>query len=207
MRRPAAAWLSGSPAICRCTRSSARARRAKPGTGRYRACPSSRMRKIANAIDSAPKVSAAITSAFDSAYRPMPKKSAAVQKTRIAIRTHDTGPLAICSDISKRDCSTMLAYWLRGRQRRFLRVRRGFERREKVADRLRVGEAAPRRSRARDRRPAAPDRVVAFLDSLLDLVAQRLGLGTVLRQRLIEPQTSGRRSFRGWFSDPKNKPS
>jgi hypothetical protein len=55
---------------------------------------------------------AAITSAFDSAYKPMPKKSAAVQKTRIAIRIHDTGALATCSEISRRDCSTMLAYWL-----------------------------------------------------------------------------------------------
>ena len=70
------------------------------------------MRKIANAIDARRTSSAAMTRAFDSAYRPMPKNSAAVQKTRIAIRTHDTGPLATCSDISSRDCSTMLAYVL-----------------------------------------------------------------------------------------------
>ena len=102
------------------------------------------MRKIANAIDSAPKVMAAITSAFDLAYKPMPKKSAAVQKTRIAIRIHDTGPLAICSDISNRDCSTMLAYWLAVASAAFSGAfGRGFERCEKIADRLRVGERRP----------------------------------------------------------------
>ena len=74
--------------------------------------PSSRIRKIANAIDSAPKVRAAVTRALLGAYKPMPKKSAAVQKTRIATRIHDTGPLAIWREISNRDCSTRLAYWL-----------------------------------------------------------------------------------------------
>ena len=47
------------------------------------------------AIDSAPNVSAAVTRALLGAYKPMAKKSAAVQKTRIAIKTHETGPLAI----------------------------------------------------------------------------------------------------------------
>ena len=68
------------------------------------------MRRIANAIDSAPKVRAAVTRALLGAYKPMAKKSAAVQKTRIAIRIHDTGPLAIWREIKSRDCSTMLAY-------------------------------------------------------------------------------------------------
>ena len=70
------------------------------------------MRKIANAIDSAPKVRAAVTRALLGAYRPMAKKSAAVQKTRIAIINQDTGKLAIWREIKSRDCSTMLAYWL-----------------------------------------------------------------------------------------------
>ena len=72
--------------------------------------PSSRMRRIANAIDSAPKVRAAITNVLDSAYRPMPKKSAAVQKTRIAIRTHDSpSPLAATSAIAiARPCWVLL---------------------------------------------------------------------------------------------------
>src|SRR5271169_4608571 len=52
------------------------------------------MRKIAKAIDTAPNASAESTSELLSAKRPMPKNSASVQNTRIAISTQETGGLA-----------------------------------------------------------------------------------------------------------------
>src|SRR5271166_6668564 len=70
------------------------------------------MRKIAKAIDTAPNANTESTSELLSANRPIPKNSASVQNTRIAMSTQDTGGLATCSDISNRDCSTMLLYWL-----------------------------------------------------------------------------------------------
>jgi hypothetical protein len=51
-----------------------------------------------------PNASAESTSVLLSANTPMPKNSASVQNTRIAMRTQETGGLATCSDISNRDC-------------------------------------------------------------------------------------------------------
>ncbi len=80
---------------------------------------------------------------------------------------------------------------VRRRQRRFLDVGLRFQRRKIVGDRLRVGERRANRQGGRVGAPSAPERFVAFDDSLLDLVPQGLGFRSVLPERLIEPQDLG----------------
>ena len=78
-----------------------------------------------------------------------------------------------------------------GGQGRLLRLRFGLKRCEIVAEGLPIGERrADRQDRGIDR-PAAPDRLIGFLNSLFELVAHRLGLGPKLPERLIQPQDLG----------------
>ena len=149
------------------------------------------MRKIANAIDSAPKVRAAVTRALLGAYKPMAKKSAAVQKTRIAIRDPRHRPARDLKRNQEPRLFDHAGVLVGGRQRRLLRVSFWLKRRQKVADALRIGEGRAYREHRGVDGPAAPDRPIGFLDSRFELVAHRLGLGAKLPERLIEPQDLG----------------
>ena len=149
------------------------------------------MRKIAKAIDSAPNASAESTSELVSANRPMPKNSARVQNTKIAMRTQDTGELR---DLQRHQQSRLLDHavvLVRRRQSLFLRVRLWLERREKVAHGLRVGQRRRDGEQIGVGLSASPECLIALDDSRLELVTRRLGLRPILSERLIEPKNLG----------------
>ena len=149
------------------------------------------MRKIANAIDKAPKVIAAKTTEFELGVQANGEKERGGPKNENRQEKPGDRPGRDLQRHQQPRLFDQAGVCVSRRQRRLLGVGLGPKRREIIGGRLCVGEGRPDRQQCRVYRPAAPNRRVGLLNSLLDPVAHRLGLGSILRERLIQPQDLG----------------
>ena len=149
------------------------------------------MRKIANAIDSAPKVRAAVTRALLRGVQAHGEEERRCPKDQDRDQNPRHGPARDLEGDQEPRLFDHAGVLIGGRQRRLLRLSFRLKRREKVADRLRAGERRADREHSGVDASPAPDRPIGFFDSRFELVAHRLGLGPKLPERLIEPQNLG----------------
>ena len=149
------------------------------------------MRKIANAIDKAPKVIAAKTTEFELGVKANGEKERGGPKDQ----NRDKNPRHRSARDLERDQEPRLfdhaGVGVRRRKRRLLGVGFGLQRAKIVGERLGALQRPLDREHGRIDLAAAPDRRVGLLDALLEPVAHWLGLGPELSERLIEPEDLG----------------